>query len=227
MGSHSKQISIIIRAYNCEKYISKCISSALNQTFNKELYEVIIINDGSTDNTRKIIESFNDERLVIVNQENKGMIESGYIGIENTSGEYITFLDGDDELKKEYLSELFDSLKNNEDLGFAYCDYYEINLNDGTEKIVFLDNIFNSLACGMLLKKDTINEIGFWKKNMIFPEYDFLIRLMKKYKGIHVKKPLYMYNRHDDSYTGDKERVERGKKELFERYGEIKGLREY
>ena len=62
---------------------------------------------------------------------------------------------------------------------------------------------------------------------MIFPEYDFLIRLMKKYKGIHVKKPLYMYNRHDDSYTGDKERVERGKKELFERYGEIKGLREY
>ena len=102
MESSIIQISIIIRAYNCEDYIFPSIKSALNQTFNNKLYEVLVINDGSTDNTKNIIQSFKDEKLVVINQENKGMIEAGYIGLKNARGDYIIFLDGDDELKENW-----------------------------------------------------------------------------------------------------------------------------
>tara|TARA_Y100000034_G_scaffold103139_1_gene128459 strand:+ start:148 stop:807 length:660 start_codon:yes stop_codon:yes gene_type:complete len=213
-------ISIIIRIYNDEHYIRKAIQSALNQDFNN--YEIIVINDGSTDSTQEIIDEFSDEKLIKIQQENKGMIESGYIGLKQARGEYVIFLDGDDEFLPNTIKELHDNIGNEY---FAYSDYYEVKGEN--KKIVSLENIFNSLACGILFKKEVLNEIGFWRNDLIFPEYDLLLRILQKNKGVYVRKALYIYNRHKGSFTADKDRVRKGREELFKIYGEIEGLKDY
>lgn len=91
----SPRISVIMPAYNAEKYIAQAIESILNQTFKD--FEFIIINDGSTDNTVKIINQYQDERIILINNEkNKGLVPSLNQGLKLASGEYIARMDADD-----------------------------------------------------------------------------------------------------------------------------------
>ncbi len=219
-----KKISVIVRTFNNEKFIPLAVESVLNQDYPN--FEIVIVNDGSTDSTLNILKTFNDPRIIIINQDNKGAFRSAYVGLENVTGEFITFLDGDDEFLPEILEKLSAPLQDSH-YGFSYCDYLEINSEDNTQKIVSLTNIFNSLACGIMFRREVIEKVGFWKKEFLLPEYDFLIRVMKEYKGIHVKEPLYIYKRHGDSMTANKEFVEKAKKQLFDKYGFIKDFKEY
>ena len=70
-------------------------------------------------------------------------------------------------------------------------------------------------------------KLDFGKKNLIFPEHDLMVRLLQKYCGFHVAIPLYVYNRHQKSFTNNAQKVKEGKRELMEIHGEIKGLKEY
>ena len=218
-------ISIIIRTYNNETFLQKAVESALRQEHPD--FEVIAINDGSTDNTENILHSLNDSRLKVFHQKNKGMIEAGYQGLQKAQGEYVIFVDGDDEALPNMLTELQQVLSQHPETSFAYGDYDELDLTTGKKKEVSCKNIFNTLACGILFKKKILEKIGFWEKGMIFPEYDLLIRMLKEHKGVHVAKPLYLYHRHPHSFTADKKRVEEGKKELEVKYGPIPGFKEY
>ncbi len=214
-------ISIIIRTYNNEQFIKQAVESALNQDFSN--YEIIVINDGSTDTTDEILDSFNDPKLTVIHQSNHGMLQAGYDGLEQAQGEYIIFLDGDDELAPSALTSLTAGIG---DAVFAYSDYTEVNVGEGSQKYVSCSNIFNTLAAGILFHKGSLLKIGFWDTSMIFPEYDLLIRLMAEHKSVHIAEALYVYNRHPNSFTADTERVERGKEELFAKYGEFK-FKEY
>jgi len=80
-------ITVIMRTYNNEKFIQKAVESVIGQT--REDFELVIIDDGSTDDTAKIVASFADKRIRIVTQKNSGAIESAYSGINNTKGKYI------------------------------------------------------------------------------------------------------------------------------------------
>lgn len=92
-----KDLSIIVPAYNAEKTIKQCIESVINQR-TKYDYELIIINDGSKDNTRDLIESYTDSHIVFINQENRGFSGARNRGIDASTGRYIMFLDSDDYL---------------------------------------------------------------------------------------------------------------------------------
>ena len=97
-------ISVIIPVYNGENDIKKCIDSVINQTY-KNL-EIIIINDGSTDNTFKILKEYKNkygDKLVVIDQKNKGQAIARNNGIKKSTGKYITFLDADDYLKKDFI----------------------------------------------------------------------------------------------------------------------------
>ncbi len=218
-------ISLIIRVYNNAPFIQKAVESALHQTHSD--YEIVVINDGSTDGTAQILDSFDNPRLRVFHQENKGAFQAAYDGLEKSRGDLITFLDGDDFLEPTYLAELHKGLLEDSSAAFSYCDYWEVNLNTGARKLVSLKNIFNSLVCGLLYKRVVLEELGFWDKEQDLPEYDLLIRVLKKYPGFHVPQPLFTYNRHPGSMTADKEFVERAKQKLFDKYGEIPGFKEY
>lgn len=156
------KISIIIPAYNVEAYIEKCINSVINQTYDD--IEVIIINDGSTDNTAEIIEKYSkiDNRIKIVNKYNSGVSDSRNVGIEMFTGDYVFFLDSDDWVEKDYIIKAVDVLeKNNIDIlfngwvidtnGVTVCKYdFEKNvinlmeyiLSETTMTIVFIPHVF-------------------------------------------------------------------------------------
>lgn len=115
-------ISIIVPIYNAEKYISKCIDSILNQT-KKEL-EIILINDGSTDNTEKIIKSYKDKRIVYFKNANHGIGYTRNYGISKSTGKYIMFLDSDDYLEKNACEKLFNKIEK-DNLDIVICDFYK------------------------------------------------------------------------------------------------------
>lgn len=106
-------ISIIVPIYNEEKYIKKCVSTIISQEYSN--WELLLINDGSTDGTYSIIETLSkiDPRIKVINQENCGAIKTRIKGILLAKGEYITFVDADDFLNENYLIDLISGTKNN------------------------------------------------------------------------------------------------------------------
>lgn len=105
------KFSIIIPVYNVERYIGKCLESVKNQTFKD--YEVIIVNDGTQDNSMKIAEKY---PFTIINQENQGLSVARNRGVKEATGDYLIFLDSDDYWEKSLLKELSESIKNAPDL---------------------------------------------------------------------------------------------------------------
>lgn len=99
-------VSIIIPVYNCEKYLDKCLGSVIAQSYRK--LEIIVINDGSKDNSGQIIQEYADNyaNILPINQTNSGVSAARNNGIEKASGEYLLFVDGDDYLEAEYVKKL-------------------------------------------------------------------------------------------------------------------------
>lgn len=111
-------ISIIIPAYNADRYIRNCLNSIVRQSYTN--FEVIIVNDGSKDNTLKICRTFaeNDNRFLITNKKNEGVSEARNIGIVKAKGDWITFIDSDDSLEVDYLKELINRIDDTVDFVF-------------------------------------------------------------------------------------------------------------
>ena len=101
------EVSVIIPVYNSEKYVEKCICSVMAQTL-PEL-EIIIINDGSIDESGKILRKLaqKDSRIILLEQENKGVAAARNLGVEKATGKYLTFVDGDDYLQEDYIEKMY------------------------------------------------------------------------------------------------------------------------
>ncbi len=144
-------ISVILPCYNVEKYIGKCISSILKQTFRD--FEIICINDCSTDNTLTIIQQYasKDNRIRIINLEkNKGSANGRKVGINNASGKYIAFIDSDDYISSDYLFNLYNAT-NNESIDLIICSGHYVvyrflyNRKQITTQDQFIGKIYKEL----------------------------------------------------------------------------------
>jgi len=125
------KITIVVPVYNAEETIKRCLDSILNQTFTEFL--VVIVNDGSTDKTKDILNDYNDKRIIIINQENEGAGFARNKALEIIKTKYVTFIDADDYVDKDYLKQLYENIKK-ADADIACC-----NRIDDKEKI----QIFN------------------------------------------------------------------------------------
>ena len=128
-------ISVIVPAYNVEKYIRECLVSLVEQTFRD--IEIVVVNDGSTDKTAQIIDEFarKDNRIKVITQENQGLSSARNRGIEQARGEYISFVDSDDWVDKDFLEKLYNTiLKYNADISCASA----IRKRKNSEKYRFL-----------------------------------------------------------------------------------------
>ena len=139
MSKYKVKYSIIICGYNIEKYINRAIKSVLNQKFKD--YELILINDGSEDNTLSEMKKYESENIIVINnEENKGLGASRNIGVKIAKGEFIIYLDGDDELYNNETLEKINEVvtKDNADISFFGVKYV------GGDNKVYLSNKENS-----------------------------------------------------------------------------------
>jgi glycosyltransferase involved in cell wall biosynthesis len=144
--SFKPKVSVIIPIFNVEDYIIECLDSISNQTL-KEI-EIICVNDGSTDNSLSIIEEYskNDNRIIIINQINRGLSEARNTGVKYSNGEYIYFIDSDDYLDQNALLELYNQGKK-DDLDIIYFDadsfFSDINSTNLKKKMKFYIDFYH------------------------------------------------------------------------------------
>ena len=216
------KISIIVAAYNIENYIKRCLESLISQTYNN--IEIIVVNDGSTDNTEEVINNLSklDKRICLINKKNEGLVECRKTGFEYATGDYILFIDGDDYLRKDAISLLYEHAKCGEydiiqynyvlvyhdgtkEKGWDYEFFYK---NRNLEQWEFIKSIFTSKLsqsiCLKFIKKSYIldNEITF-PNNICYGE-DLAISScwgMYNPKVYVEKEPLYYYFQRPTSLT--------------------------
>lgn len=204
------KFSIIIPLYNKEKYIENTLKSVLKQTFQD--FEIIIINDGSTDLSIELVNQIQDDRIKLVHQENQGVSVARNNGIKLAEAEYICFLDADDFWKLNYLENLFDTIKKFPDAKM-YCSRYVtqinsnkfikntfLNIKDDYEGYIedfFYSSLINrvALTSGVCITKDIFYEIGgFDKKISSGQDLDYWIRIALSYKIVITSKITLVYN---------------------------------
>jgi len=221
MNQNLSKITVIIRAYNPGDSIKSAIKSVLSQTLDSSFYETVIIDDGSTEDLAKILGEFNNN-IKVIRQRHLGPVGAANTGIKNSKGEYIILLDSDDTFSPSILEEMINIFSENNDIDFVYCDYYEKVPGKKAGVVSLKDNIFNSVAAGIMFKKSVLEQVGGYNENFVFAEYDLLIRLKEKgCKGRHIPRPLYSYKRRSGSITSDKKKIDFAKEQIKKKYGEI------
>ena len=142
MNEHEYLISVIVPVYNAKDYLDKCIQSVLSQSF--EDYELILVDDGSTDGSREICDMYaqNDERIITIHKKNGGVSEARECGIKHSKANYVAFIDADDYISEDYLKVLYQDIeKYHADI--ACCDCVEIV--DGVQTNRFRNVLNNRL----------------------------------------------------------------------------------
>jgi len=196
----NEKISIIIPIYNSEKYIEKCIASVLRQTY--ENYELILVNDGSTDKTLEIIKKIKDERIKIISQENKGAGSARNLGLDNCIGKYVCFIDSDDTVEENYLEYMYDLIKKY-DVDIVGCNYKKERkekiffLTENEEKINNLISLPEKICVSVfskLYRKKVVENIRFDIDNK-FEDIEFCIKTFLNAKSlVYSTKKIYNYN---------------------------------
>jgi glycosyltransferase involved in cell wall biosynthesis len=213
-------LSIVVAAYNVENSIQKCLLSCLEQDIPIIDYEIIVINDGSKDNTQQIVESLSSKipNLKLINKKNGGLGTARNAGIQNSSGEFIWMIDGDDYIEENILSQILSKIKIND------LDALSLNYN------IVDDNYTITIPCAneLKLKKEVLSGPKFYKdnyeksytwfyifkkslfknSNILFKERinmqdsEILPKLMFHIQRISfLEKACYFYVQHPDSFT--------------------------
>ena len=209
----SVHVSVIVPVYNSELYIGRCIRSLLNQSINTENYEIILINDGSSDNTKKAIEPFVGDLVIIENKKNLGLPASLNKGIRKAKGQFIVRVDSDDYVHVEFLKILSLHLQLNHSIDAIASDYLLVN-ND--QDVLSQKNCLkNLIGCGIMFRLKNLIEIGLYDENfLVREEEELMIRFKSKYKISRLQLPLYRYRKHENNITNNKEKMKKFKKRL-------------
>lgn len=200
-------ISVLITAYNVEKYIGRAIRSILNQSLDRHSYEVLVVNDFSTDRTRFALEVFEDEIDLINNLKRIGLPASLNLGIRKAKGQFIVRIDGDDYVHQDFLKILELHLHLNEDIDAIACDY--LLVDDNEHNLGQKNCMEEPIACGIMFRIEHLIDIGLYNEDfLILEDEDLRMRFQKKYHIERVKLPLYRYRKHANNMTSDNAKVE-------------------
>jgi glycosyltransferase involved in cell wall biosynthesis len=215
--------TIFIATYNQADFIAEALESALNQTYPQNSYEVLLINDGSTDATPSILKKY-DSKIKIVHQENHGLGPTCNQGLALASGEYFIRLDSDDFFDPTILSKMIPLLEKNHGVAAIYSDRYELHAKEKKIIQTSANDIYSMVACGVMMRTQDVREVGGYQKTF-WEEYDLFIRLSKKGKFIHLNEPLYHYRFHEHNMTNNIANRQAGWRELIKLHGEKKVMK--
>ncbi len=197
----SPDISVVITNYNYGQYIRRCLRSLLNQDLDHSRYELIVVDDHSTDDSLEAMSSFSGagDIKVVVNKRNLGVGASARIGVDHSRGKYFVRVDADDYVQPPFLSMLYNFLRFCPEYVGVSCDYF---LTDNDERVLSVESFKEKgLACGLMLRTSYLERIGSYsKKKKVFEDLDLFERV-ERTKIFHLPVPLYNYVKHGQSLT--------------------------
>jgi len=210
-------VSVILSVYNGESYISESMESILNQTFRD--FELIVINDGSTDRTSEIIKSYSDPRIInLENEKNIGIARSSNKGLRIARGRYIAIMDADDISLPERFQKQFKFLENNPDIGVCGTWIKVIDKNGTWMKNICYPTSSEVISCSLLFydcfanpttmfRKKIIEELGEYDPGFIAAmDYDLWTRTIGYYKFSNIPEFLLKYRMHGQNISQDREK---------------------
>lgn len=219
----NNKISVIVPVYNTEKYLGRCLDSLICQTY-KNL-EILCVNDGSTDNSQKILEDYaaKDSRITIIVQENGGLSAARNTGIFHASGDFVSFIDSDDELVSSAYEKIMECFSDDIDvvwfepriiyedykiykhIGQSDANYYNLKYSGRTyiTDKVLLESDVN--AWNKVIRLSKIKETGvLFPKGMLYEDSVFYWNFFSLVKNaFFLKEKLYIYYRHSQSIMSD------------------------
>lgn len=200
-----KLVSIIVPVYNIENYIERCLNSLINQTY--ENTEIIVIDDGSSDNSKNIVDTY--KNIKVIHTDNKGLSAARNLGIKNANGEYIMFVDGDDYVSTNYVSHMVKSI---DDKDVAICAFKDKDIDitfkerkssgkellmnamsrDGYKYIIMMNKIYRKSLFDKLMFKEGVNYEDEFINYHLFYDID---------EVVYTNEILYFYEYRKDSIT--------------------------
>lgn len=211
-------VSVIVPVYNAEVYLRKCIESIINQTYEK--LEVILVDDGSTDNSGKICDEYSlkDNRIRVIHKSNKGLSDTRNKGIEIAQGEYLSFVDSDDYIDRDMIRYIVENMEQNKcDIGIcgwflerekdiSICKFECSKMIINSEKCIeylLSNNSFDNFMCNKIFKKKLFKNIRFPVGKKL-EDLSVLYKIISEAESIYIEsKPLYYYVLHDNSITSN------------------------
>lgn len=222
-------ISIVVPVYNVEKYLNRCVESLLSQTY--ENLEIILVDDGATDNSGKLCDEYliKDKRVKVIHKENGGLSDARNVGLENSNGKYIAFIDSDDYIGKDFVKVLYNMCTEN-NANIAQCSYEivrDTQKDSTSNKVENKNNIVNmsgtnaiynifgekyveyTVAWNKLYEKSLFNNIKY-PKGKLHEDEATTYKLFYEAKNVAVtNQKLYYYYIRANSITNKKYTLKR------------------
>ena len=215
--SSSTLVSVIVAAHNEERYLGRCLRSLLAQRFERSRYDVIVIDDASTDRTSAVLATFGDSVTVLRNETNLGLPASLNRAITSTHSKFIVRVDADDYVNNAFLDVMYMFLADNPQFDAAACDY--LLVDDREEVISRRDANKEPIACGIMFRTEQLIDIGLYDESFLRHEdRDLRLRFLDRYTIHHVPLPMYRYRRHDDNITNDTDEMAHHERRLHEKH---------
>lgn len=214
-------VTVYITNYNYEKYVEKAIISVLNQTYGD--YELLIFDDGSTDNSLSIIQKYQDHsKVTIIKQQNQGLINTANNALDIAKGKYIIRLDADDYFDENALLVMVNHLKTHQEYDLVYPDYFEIDDNDNVRTIIQRKNLKDMKILDLpmhgactLIRTQILKDLGGYDTNIKRQDgYNFWIKFIQKCIPSNINLPLFYYRKHLKSLTASNTKILQARQQI-------------
>lgn len=232
-------VSVVIPAYNHEKFIAECLHSVINQTYKN--VEIIVINDGSTDKTAEIVEDIiatTHVAIRFIKKNNEGLIKTLNQSIPLIKGEYVAFLASDDVWLLDKIEKQIVAINDHSDCSFVYTDCYFAYKNNLTnlryssykrhlKKLIagktfhFFPTLIKEnlvITTTVLIRTELLRQAGLFDSTLVFEDYDMWLRLAKLGTTIYIDEPLAYYRLHDTNFSKQNGKMIKGSKQTLTKH---------
>lgn len=234
------KVSVIIPTCNRAEYLRTAVASVLNQTFQD--FEILIVDDASGDHTGEVVGNFHDDRITVLRHETrKGGAAARNTGIRNSTGDYLAFLDDDDEWFPDKLASQVEKLLSSPPhVGCVYTGYVTVDRASGKQNGQIIPQKKGDLSeallasnciggtSSVLLKKQCFERVGCFDENLpSFQDYDLWVRVSKSFHFDYIREPMLTYYFHADKIWTNLDALSRGMAIMLEKHGSSRHFRKY
>lgn len=221
-------VTVYITNYNYADFLEESIHSVLNQTLQD--FELLIIDDGSTDHSREILNKYEEHvKVSVIYQQNKGLNVTNNIALKASKAKYIVRLDADDYFAENALEVMVNRLESDEELGLVFPDYFHTDIHGGViehharhdfdTEVSLFDQVAHG-ACTMVRVSFLRSVGGYNEKFSCQDGYELWVKFTQKYKVSNIREPLFYYRQHGSNLTGDERRILNTRAAINEHYSQ-------